>query len=81
MLRPRTKVRVVCFIKRGDRCVSGLRLIVLRFVVQKSNLKMILVRGLLQERKIVIRKRAARAVPIHDERGDPHVLRLLNLVS
>ena len=34
----------------------------------------------LQKRKIVIRKRTAFTVPIHDKGGDAHVLRLLDLV-
>src|SRR5690242_16870372 len=79
MLGRRTDVRVVRVIKCCDGGIGCLCLVVLRFVVQKSDLKMILIRCLLQQGEIVIGKRSACTVPVHNERRDAHVLRLLNL--
>ncbi len=67
MRSTRTDVTSISPIKCGDCTISSLGVLIRRLIVEKGNLEMVFVCGLLKESEIVVGKRSTLSVPIDDE--------------
>src|SRR3979490_680824 len=70
ILGPRPKICLVRLVQSGNRLFRPLIVVILGFVIQKSDVEVALAGGFLQKREIVIGVRTALTVPIHYESRD-----------